>query len=139
MYPEDLIAPMRQELVHAGFVEARTPEAVDAALLNAEGTTLFVVNSVCGCAAGTARPGVVAAMQQAAHKPTRLVTAFAGNDTQAVTRARELMLPFPPSSPCMALFKDGELVHMIERHHIEGRSAHMIAENLLQAFEEHCA
>ena len=139
MYPEDLIAPMRQELVHAAFVEARTPEAVDAALFNAEGTTLFVVNSVCGCAAGTARPGVVAAVQQANHKPVRLVTAFAGNDTQAVNRARELMLPFPPSSPCMALFKDGELVHMIERHHIEGRPAHMIAENLLQAFEEHCA
>ena len=139
MYPEDLIAPMRQELVQAGFAEARTAEAVDAALLNPEGTTLFVVNSVCGCAAGSARPGVVHAVSNAAQKPTRLVTAFAGNDTQAVDRARALMLPFPPSSPCMALFKDGELVQMIERLHIEGRTAQSFAENLLHAFEEYCA
>ncbi len=139
MYPEDLIAPMRSELVQAGFEEARTAEAVEAALTAEKGTTLYVINSVCGCAAGSARPGVVSAVSQAKNKPTRMVTSFAGNDGAAVARARELMLPFPPSSPCVALFKDGELVHMIERHHIEGRPASMIAENLQKAFDTFCA
>ena len=137
MYPEDLIAPMRQELVHAGFVEARTPEAVDAALLNAEGTTLFVVNSVCGCAAGNARPGAKMSLNNP-HTPDRLVTVFAGVDFEAVDTAREMMLPFPPSSPCIALFKDGDLVHMLERHHIEGRPAILIAENLKEAYNDFC-
>jgi putative YphP/YqiW family bacilliredoxin len=136
MYPEELIAPMRNELVQAGFKETRTVNEVVESI-NAEGTTLVVINSVCGCAAGTARPGV--RMSLAGDKrPTRLVTAFAGNDVAAVTKAREMMQPFPPSSPSVALFKDGELVHMLERHHIEGRSAEMIASNLQMAFDEYC-
>lgn len=138
MYPEDLIAPMRQELVQAGFVEARTTDVVDEYIRDKKGTTLVVINSVCGCAAGSARPAVRLALQSAEHKPDNLITSFAGNDVEAVTKARAYMAPFPPSSPAMALFKDGELVHMIERHHIEGRPAQMIAENLLQAFEEYC-
>jgi putative YphP/YqiW family bacilliredoxin len=120
MYPEDLIAPMENAITH-----------------NA-GTTFVVINSVCGCAAGSARPGARMAVANAAKKPDHLVTAFAGNDRDSVNKARELMLPFPPSSPCMALFKDGELVHMIERHHIEGRPADMLASNLMAAFEAHC-
>ena len=136
MYPEDLIAPMRQELAAAGFIETKTPEEVEANV-NKEGTTLVVVNSVCGCAAGSARPGARTAVS-GSKKPDRLITVFAGNDVAAVNKARELMLPFPPSSPAMALFKDGELVHMLERHHIEGRNAEAIASNLQQAFEEFC-
>ena len=136
MYPEDLIAPMRNELAAAGFIETKTPEAV-VENIEKEGTTLVVVNSVCGCAAGSARPGARMAVA-GSKKPSRMITVFAGNDVAAVNKARELMMPFPPSSPAMALFKDGELVHMLERHHIEGRTADMIAENLKQAFEEHC-
>ncbi len=138
MYPEDLILPMRQELVQVGFSEARTAGEVLKYVEGHEGTTLVVINSVCGCAAANARPAVRMALQNAAKKPGHLVTAFAGNDVDAVQKARELMAPFPPSSPSMALFKNGELVHMIERHHIEGRPAQMIAENLAQAFEEFC-
>ena len=108
------------------------------AAIKAEGTTLVVVNSVCGCAAGAARPGVKLAVQNAAKKPTRITTVFAGFDTEAVARARQYFLPFPPSSPSVALFKDGKLVHFIERHHIEGRSAEMIAQNLQSAFDEYC-
>jgi putative YphP/YqiW family bacilliredoxin len=136
MYPEDLIAPMREELSQVGFEATRTAEDVEQNI-NKEGTTLVVVNSVCGCAAGSARPAARMAIS-GDRKPDRMITVFAGNDVEAVNKAREMMAPFPPSSPAMALFKDGELVHMIERHHIEGRTADMIAENLKGAFEEHC-
>jgi putative YphP/YqiW family bacilliredoxin len=137
MYPEELVLPMKHDLTVAGFEEVVTAEAVEEAL-NAEGTTLIVINSVCGCAAANARP---AAKTSLAHPntPDRIVTAFAGFDIEAVNKAREMMVPFPPSSPCMALFKDGELVHMIERHHIEGRPAAMIADNLKGAYDEFCA
>ncbi len=127
---------MRNELIDAGFTETRSVEEVVESI-NADGTTLVVINSVCGCAAGSARPGVRMAIS-GEKKPDRLITAFAGNDVDAVTKAREMMQPFPPSSPSMALFKNGELVHMLERHHIEGRTPDMIAENLKMAFEEHC-
>lgn len=127
---------MREDLASAGFEELYTAEAVESAIKQ-DGTVLVVVNSVCGCAAANARP---AAKQSLRHtrKPDRLVTVFAGVDREAVDAARSLMVPFPPSSPSMALFRDGELVHMIERHHIEGRPAEMIAENLVQAFDEFC-
>lgn len=136
MYPEELIAPMRAELANSGYTETKTAEEVNSAI-NAEGTTFVVVNSVCGCAAGSARPAAMAVAKSEV-KPDRMITVFAGNDVDAVNEARKLMLPFPPSSPSMALFKNGELVHMVERHHIEGRTAQMIAGNLLGAFEEHC-
>ena len=138
MYPEDLIEPMRKELIDAGFKEIRESILMENVISSAKGTTLVVINSVCGCAAAAARPGVRMAIQKSTNKPDNLVTAFAGNDKESVDKARELMLPFPPSSPCMALFKDGELVHMLERHHIEGRPAEMISENLTAAFSEHC-
>jgi len=127
---------MRQELVDVGFQELKTAEEVDAAI-PAEGTVFVVVNSVCGCAAANARPAVRSAVENG-KKPTKLVTVFAGMEKDAVDKARAYMLPYPPSSPAMALFKDGKLVHMIERHNIEGRSAKMIADNLVAAFEEHC-
>ena len=136
MYPEELIAPMRAELANNGYTETKTPDEVTAAI-NADGTTFVVVNSVCGCAAGSARPAAMAAAKSLV-KPDRMITVFAGNDVDAVNEARMHMLPFPPSSPAMALFKNGELVHMVERHHIEGRTAEMIAGNLLGAFEEQC-
>ena len=136
MYPEEMIAPMRAELANSGYTETKTADEVKSAI-NAEGTTFVVVNSVCGCAAGSARPAAMAAAKSAV-KPTRMITGFAGNDVEAVNEARGMMQPFPPSSPSMALFKNGELVHMVERHHIEGRTAEMIAGNLLSAFEEHC-
>ena len=136
MYPEDLIAPIRDELAQAGFEATRTAEDVEQNI-NREGTTLVVVNSVCGCAAGSARPAARMAVSSE-KKPDHLITVFAGNDVEAVNKAREMMAPFPPSSPAMALFKDGELVHMIERHHIEGRTADTIADNLKGAFEEYC-
>lgn len=137
MYPPELVKPMREELTDVGFEELYTAEAVDQALTE-KGTALIVINSVCGCAAANARPGVIQALDNA-HKPDHLYTSFAGVDMEAVAQAREHMVPFPPSSPAMALFKDGELVHMLERHHIEGRPAAMIAENLKQAFNDHCA
>lgn len=136
MYPEEIVKPMRMELVDAGFDELKTAEQVDEAI-NKEGTTLVMVNSVCGCAAGAARPGVRMSLQ-GNKKPDRLTTVFAGNDVEAVNKAREHMVPFPPSSPAVALFKDGNLVHMLERHHIEGRNAQMIAENLAGAYQEYC-
>lgn len=136
MYPEELIAPMRAELANNGYTETKTADEVTAAI-NAAGTTFVVVNSVCGCAAGSARPAATAAAKSSV-RPDRMITVFAGNDVDAVNEARKHMLPFPPSSPAMALFKNGELVHMVERHHIEGRTAEMIAGNLLGAFEEHC-
>ncbi|EON77412.1 hypothetical protein ADIS_2063 [Lunatimonas lonarensis] len=138
MYPEQLIAPMRAELTDAGFEEFRTADDVDNHLKSHEGTTLIVVNSVCGCAAGAARPGVRYALNQASKKPTKLATVFAGNDRDAVAKVREYVLPYPPSSPAMALFKDGELVHFIERHHIEGRNAKMIGDHLVEVFEHFC-
>jgi len=136
MYPEEIVKPMRQELVNAGFKELYTAQDVDA-ILNEGGTTLVMVNSVCGCAAGTARPGTIASLQFD-KTPTHVTTVFAGVDTDAVNKAREHMIPFPPSSPAVALFKDGELVHMLERHHIEGRTAEAIASNLAAAYEEFC-
>ena len=128
---------MRAELSSNGYTETRTAAEV-AEAIQAEGTTFVVVNSVCGCAAGSARPAAMAVAKSEV-KPTRMITVFAGNDVEAVAEARKHMLPFPPSSPSMALFKDGELVHMVERHHIEGRTAEMIAGNLLSAFEEYCS
>lgn len=128
---------MKNDLVQVGFEELTTPESVDQAIRDAEGTTLLVVNSVCGCAAGNARPAVKAAVQQG-KTPTRMVTVFAGVDTAATAQARKYLQPYPPSSPAIALFKDGKLVHFIERHHIEGRPAHMIADNLVAAFEAYC-
>lgn len=136
MYPEDMIAPMRADLTNAGFTEVRSADEMEK-LVKQNGTTLVVINSVCGCAAANARPAAKLAVRSA-KRPDRILTAFAGNDRESVLKAREMMAPFPPSSPCMALFKDGQLVHMIERHHIEGRQAELIAENLEQAFEAHC-
>ncbi|TVZ16331.1 BrxA/BrxB family bacilliredoxin [Maribacter sp. MAR_2009_72] len=136
MYPAELVKPMRDDLASAGFEELYTAEAVTNAI-NKEGTTLVVVNSVCGCAAANARPAAKMSLQND-KKPDHAVTVFAGVDKEAVDAARNLMVPFPPSSPSMALFKNGELVHMIERHHIEGRPAEMIAQNLVQAYNEFC-
>lgn len=138
MYPEQLVAPMRTDLTSVGFKELKTPAEVDQQIKNEKGTTLLVINSVCGCAAGAARPGVKWALQTTKKKPDHLATVFAGMDTDAVTRARQLTLPYPPSSPSIALFKDGELLHFIERHHIEGRNAQMIGEHLLEVFDEYC-
>ena len=136
MYPPELVKPMRQELVDAGFEELYSAQDVEEALAK-KGTTLVMVNSVCGCAAGTARPGTIASLQLD-KKPDHLATVFAGVDQESTSKAREMMVPFPPSSPSIALFKDGQLVHMLERHHNEGRSAQMIAENLLGAYAEYC-
>ncbi len=136
MYPEEMVKPMRTELSDAGFQELHTADAVENAI-KAEGTTLVIVNSVCGCAARNARPGAKMSLDNA-KKPDHLVTVFAGVDKEAVDAARGFMFPFPPSSPSIALFKDGELVHMLERHHIEGRPAELIAENLKDAFNEYC-
>ena len=136
-YPEQLCAPMRQELTNVGFEELKTTSDFESSLPNSKGTVLLVVNSVCGCAAGTARPGVTLSLR-GDKKPGKLVTVFAGQDVEATAQARKYTLPYPPSSPCIALFKDGELVHFVERHHIEGRSAEMIAENLKAAYEEFC-
>lgn len=138
MYPPELVKPMREELATKGFDELRTTEEVDNVLRNNEGTTLVVVNSVCGCAAGAARPGVLHAVSSSAKLPNRLTTVFAGVDKEAVNKARSYMLPYPPSSPSIALFKDGQLVHFVERRHIEGRTAEMISMNLQAAFAEHC-
>lgn len=138
MYPEQLVIPMRSDLTEAGFTELKTSEDVDNHLKNHQGTSLLVFNSVCGCAAGAARPGVKAALHNSDKKPDHLATVFAGVDTDAVAKAREYTLPYPPSSPSIALFKDGELVHFVERHHIEGRPAEMIAEHLEDVFDEFC-
>ena len=136
MYPEQIVKPMKAELTSVGFEDLITPDQVDTAV-STKGTVLVVVNSVCGCAAGAARPGVKLSIHNA-KKPGKLTTVFAGFDTEAVAQARKHMLPYPPSSPSIGLFKDGKLVHFIERHHIEGRSAEMIAENLKMAFDEYC-
>lgn len=137
MYPENLVKPMKAELTSVGFQDLTTTEAVDQVLKSDTGTVLVVVNSVCGCAAGAARPGVKLAAQHS-KRPEKLTTVFAGFDSEAVAQARKYFAPYPPSSPSIALFKDGKLVHFVERHHIEGRSAEMIAENLKMAFDEYC-
>jgi putative YphP/YqiW family bacilliredoxin len=136
MYPEYLVAPMRSDLTSAGFEDLKNAEDVTKAI-ESEGTTFVVVNSVCGCAAANARPAAKIAASNG-KKPTKLVTVFAGMEKDAVDAARNHMLPYPPSSPSMALFKDGKLVHIIERHQIEGRPAQMIADNLIGAFEQYC-
>ncbi|TPV35033.1 BrxA/BrxB family bacilliredoxin [Paucihalobacter ruber] len=136
MYPPELVKPMREDLTAVGFEELHTVEAVEQALAK-NGTTLVVVNSVCGCAAANARPGARMSLQNA-KTPDHLVTVFAGVDREATDKARAHMVPFPPSSPSMALFKDGELVHMLERHHIEGRPAEVIADNLRDAYNSFC-
>ena len=137
MYPSEIVLPMKAELTDHGFAELLSPSDVESTL-SKKGTTLVMVNSVCGCSAGSARPGVVMAVEASAKKPDHLTTTFAGFDLDAVKTVREHLLPFPPSSPAIALFKDGQLVHMIERHQIEGRPAKVIAGNLLAAFEEYC-
>lgn len=137
MYPIQIVQPMKEELTENGFRELLSGAEVQAQLQK-EGTTLVMINSVCGCSAGTARPGVLMAVTNAAKKPDHLTTAFAGFDVEAVQVLRQHLLPYPPSSPAIALFKNGELVHFIERHQIEGRSAQMIANNLINAFEQHC-
>ncbi len=136
MYPEYLVAPMREELTKVGFEELKSAEEVESAI-SSQGTVFVVVNSVCGCAAANARPAAKIAASNEKH-PDKLVTVFAGMEKEAVDKARSFMLPYPPSSPSMALFKDGKLVHMIERHQIEGRPAQMIADNLIGAFEQYC-
>jgi putative YphP/YqiW family bacilliredoxin len=137
MYPEQLVAPMKEDLTKVGFKQLITPEDVDSSIPNSSGTVLVVVNSVCGCAAGNMRPGVKLSLNNA-KLPSNLTTVFAGVDGEAVTQARKYFLPYPPSSPSIALFKDGELVHFLERHHIEGGTAQMIADNLAEAYNEFC-
>ncbi len=137
MYPAELTAPMAQDLTNFGFDGLTSPGEVIEVLENMEGTALLVVNSVCGCAAANARPGAKLALENNA-KPDKLYTVFAGVDQEATAKAREYLLPYPPSSPSIALFKDGKLVHFLERHHIEGRSAEIIAQNLKMAFDHFC-
>jgi putative YphP/YqiW family bacilliredoxin len=137
MYPAEIVIPMKEELTENGFSELLSADDVEKTLAE-KGTTLIMINSVCGCSAGTARPGVLMAVANTSNKPDHITTSFAGFDVEAVRQIREHLLPYPPSSPAIALFKDGKLVHFIERHNIEGRSAQMIAENLVGAFEQHC-
>jgi putative YphP/YqiW family bacilliredoxin len=137
MYPVEIVQPMKEELTENGFAELLDKAAVEEQL-NQKGTTLVMINSVCGCSAGTARPGVLMAVMNAPKKPDHLTTAFAGYDMEAVQTLRQHLMPYPPSSPAIALFKDGQLVHFIERHQIEGRSAQMIANNLISAFDAFC-
>jgi putative YphP/YqiW family bacilliredoxin len=137
MYPAEIVLPMKEELTDSGFTELLTPDEVDAQI-NREGTTLVMINSVCGCSAGSARPGLLMAVANTQKKPDYLTTSFAGFDDEAVRKIREHLLPYPPSSPSIALFKNGQLVHFIERHQIEGRPAQVIASNLINAFEQYC-
>lgn len=137
MYPEEIVIPMKEELTENGFQEMLTPQEVEQTL-QLKGTTLVMINSVCGCSAGSARPAVLMAVANAPKKPDHLTTSFAGFDLDAVKALREHLLPYPPSSPSIALFKDGQLVHFIERHQIEGKPAQIIAGNLIAAFEQHC-
>jgi putative YphP/YqiW family bacilliredoxin len=137
MYPAEIVMPMKEELTDNGFTEMLTSGEVDSQLKQ-EGTTLVMINSVCGCSAGTARPGVLMAVANSEKKPDHLTTSFAGFDVDAIKKIREHLLPYPPSSPSVALFKDGQLVHIIERHQIEGRPAQMIAHNLIAAFNQYC-
>ncbi len=137
MYPAEIVLPMKAELTESGFEDMQTSAQVDETIQQ-KGTTLVVINSVCGCAAGTCRPGVLMAVHNASKKPDHLATSFAGFDKEAVNKVREYLLPYPPSSPAIALFKDGSLVSMVERHQIEGRSAQMIAHHLISEFDKHC-
>ena len=137
MYPEEFVLPMKAELVDNGFEDLTTAAEVENAVKQ-EGTTLLVINSVCGCAAGACRPGVLMAVANANQKPDRITTSFAGFDIEAINKVRELHLPYPPSSPAILLFKDGQLVNMVERHQIEGRPAQVIAQHLISVFQEHC-
>jgi len=137
MYPAEIVLPMKAELTDSGFDELLTAEEVDS-VLGQKGTTLVVINSVCGCAAGTCRPGVVMAVENSTIRPDRLTTSFAGFDVEAINQVRKHLLPYPPSSPAIALFKDGQLVSMVERHQIEGRPAQVIAQHLISVFNEHC-
>lgn len=137
MYPEQLVAPMKEDLIKVGFKQLVTPSEVDASIADSKGSVLVVVNSVCGCAAGNMRPGVKLSLSND-KVPANLTTVFAGVDGEAVAQARKYFLPYPPSSPSIALFKDGELVHFLERHHIEGGTAQMIADNLTEAYNEFC-
>ena len=137
MYPEEIVLPMQEELTEHGFTELLTANEVEDQL-SKQGTTLVMINSVCGCSAGSARPGVILAVLNSDKKPDHLTTSFAGFDIEAVRKLREHLLPYPPSSPAIALFKNGQLVHCIERHQIECRPAQMIASNLINAFEQHC-
>lgn len=137
MYPAEIVLPMKAELTDNGFDELVTPDEVEATL-KGEGTTLVMINSVCGCSAGSARPGVLMAVNNTEKRPDRLTTSFAGFDVDAIKKIREHLLPYPPSSPAIALFKDGQLVHFIERHQIEGRPAQAIAHNLIAAFNAYC-
>lgn len=137
MYPEEIVMPMKAELTENGFDELLTAGDVESTLTE-KGTTLVMINSVCGCSAGSARPAVLMAVSNSEKKPDRLATSFAGFDIDAVKKLREHLLPYPPSSPAIALFRDGELVHMIERHQIEGKPAQMIAHNLIEAFKHYC-
>jgi putative YphP/YqiW family bacilliredoxin len=138
MYPQELVAPMKADLTAVGFQDLTTPADVDIALTQTNGTVFLVFNSVCGCAAGAARPAIKAAVKESAKLPNKLVTVFAGVDREAVNKAREYTLPYPPSSPSMALFKDGKLVHFVERHQIEGNSAETISDHLKKVFEHYC-
>lgn len=137
MYPPELVAPMKEDLTSVGFNQLTSADEVDALINDKEGSLLMVVNSVCGCAAGNMRPGVKLSLSGDA-KPSKLATVFAGVDREATEQARKYFLPYPPSSPSIALFKDGKLVHFLERHHIEGGSAEMIAENLKEAYKQFC-
>lgn len=139
MYPEYMVAPIREDLTSAGFEQLMTPEEVEQVMKNEKGAVLVAINSVCGCAASKARPALKMALESAGNKPAKMVTVFAGMEADAVAKAREYMLPYPPSSPSIALFKDGELVHMVERHHIEGNDLMTLVHNLQGAFQEHCA
>jgi putative YphP/YqiW family bacilliredoxin len=137
MYPTEIVQPMKEELTENGFRELLNRQDVEEQLKQ-KGTTLVMINSVCGCSAGTARPGVLMAVMNSEKKPDNLTTCFAGYDMESVQTIRQHLMPYPPSSPAIALFKDGQLVHFIERHMIEGRSAQMIAQNLIGAFETYC-
>ena len=137
MYPAEIVLPMKAELVDNGFEDLTTASEVESAIKN-DGTTLVVINSVCGCSAGACRPGVLMAVANATQKPTRITTSFAGFDLEAVNKVRQMHLPYPPSSPAIALFKNGQLVNMVERHQIEGRPAQVIAQHLISVFQEHC-
>ena len=137
MYPAELVQPMKDDLTNVGFTQLTNASEVDNMISNTQGTLLMVVNSVCGCAAGNMRPGVKLSVQHE-KAPNGLATVFAGVDTEAVAQARKYFLPYPPSSPSIALFKDGKLVHFLERHHIEGGTAQMIAANLAAAYDEYC-
>jgi putative YphP/YqiW family bacilliredoxin len=137
MYPEEIVVPMKEELTENGFTELLSSTEVESQLAK-EGTTLVMINSVCGCSAGTARPGVLMAIANAKMKPDYLTTSFAGFDVEAVQTLRRHLMPYPPSSPSIALFKNGQLVHFVERHQIEGRPPQVIAQNLVGAFDEYC-